>query len=113
MGPESLRKLLKLPLQAIEFAAFGGTNFARVELLRDENASQELFKPLSRTGEDAGSMVGYVNKIISDSPPACKELIKGNTIPLEYWPIRLSNPSTCLECTWGGFRKNLASGIFD
>ena len=75
MGPASLRELLKLPLQAIEFAAFGGTNFARVELLRDKNAGQDLLEPLSITGEDAGSMVGYVNRIVSESTPACKELI--------------------------------------
>jgi len=32
MGPASLRALLELPLEAIEMAAFGGTNFARLEL---------------------------------------------------------------------------------
>lgn len=75
MGPESLRELLKLPLQAIEFAAFGGTNFARVELLRDESSNQHLFKPLSMTGEDAGSMVDYLNEITAEIKPACGEVI--------------------------------------
>ncbi len=75
MGPESLRELLKLPLQAIEFAAFGGTNFARVELLRDENADAALFEPLSYVGEDALSMVQSVNQIITTEEPVCKELI--------------------------------------
>ena len=42
MGPESLKRLLQLPLPAIEFAAFGGTNFARVELLRVPNAQLVL-----------------------------------------------------------------------
>ena len=75
MGPESLRRLLQLPVQAIEFAAFGGTNFARVELMRDEEASRELFEPLSYTGEDVYSMVEYVNRIVEKEEPACKELI--------------------------------------
>ena len=75
IGPESLRRLLQLPLQAIEFAAFGGTNFARVELLRDEEASRELFEPLSFTGEDVYSMLEYVNRIVEKEEPVCKELI--------------------------------------
>jgi isopentenyl-diphosphate delta-isomerase len=75
MGPESLKELLRLPLQAIEFAAFGGTNFAKVELLRDERASQALFEPLSRIGEPAGLMLEHVNQIVAREEPACKELI--------------------------------------
>ena len=75
MGPESLRQLLRLPIQAIEFAAFGGTNFARVELLRDEKASWSLFEPLSMVGEDASSMVGYINGIVAEEEPVCRELI--------------------------------------
>ena len=75
IGPGSLRQLLQLPVQAIEFAAFGGTNFARVELLRDEKASRELYEPLSYVGEDVYSMLDYVNKIITTKEPACRELI--------------------------------------
>ena len=75
MGPESLRQLLGLPLQAIEFAAFGGTNFARVELLRNERSDQSLYEPLSRIGEDASSMIDYVNHFVSMEDPVCKELI--------------------------------------
>jgi len=75
MGPESLRELLRLPLQAIEFGAFGGTNFARLELLRDERSSQALFEPLSTIGETATDMVNYINQIVSEEEPVCKELI--------------------------------------
>jgi isopentenyl-diphosphate delta-isomerase len=75
MGPESLRELLQLPLQAIEFAAFGGTNFARVELQRDEEGAGALFEPLSWIGEDAYRMVEYVNRIAESQPTACKEII--------------------------------------
>jgi len=75
MGPESLRQLLRLPLQAIEFAAFGGTNFAKVELLRDENADAALMEPLSYIGEDAYAMIQSINEIVSAEEPACRELI--------------------------------------
>jgi len=75
MGPESLRELLSLPLQAIEFGAFGGTNFARVELLRDQRTSQTLYEPLSTIGESAGDMVDYINHIVAEEAPVCKELI--------------------------------------
>jgi isopentenyl-diphosphate delta-isomerase len=75
IGPESLKALLQLPLQAIEFAAFGGTNFARVELLRDKRADAALFEPMSYIGEDALSMVESVNSIIASQKPVCKELI--------------------------------------
>ncbi len=114
MGPESLRALLRLPLQAIEFAAFGGTNFARVELLRDENASQSLFEPLSRIGEDAPTMVALVNRIVADESPLCKELIISGGIKnfLDgYYLIRKSS----LPAIYGmasGFLKH-AQGDYD
>jgi len=75
IGPLSMRELLKLPLQAIEFAAFGGTNFAKVELLRDTNANRSLFEPLSLIGEDVYSMLDVVNELVKEEAPACKELI--------------------------------------
>lgn len=75
MGPESLRVLLQLPLQAIEFAAFGGTNFAKVELLRDEGGHRALYEPLSMIGEDVYSMLDYVSEIVAVESTLCKELI--------------------------------------
>lgn len=94
MGPESLKRLLQLPLQAIEFAAFGGTNFARVELLRDEHAEKELFEPLSYIGEDANSMLEYVNRIVEQEDPVCKELIISGGIKTfldGYYLVKKSN----------------------
>ncbi len=75
IGPASLRELLKLPLQAIEFAGFGGTNFARVELLRGEKAKEDLYEPLSMIGEDVLAMLDYVNEIVAAEETVCKELI--------------------------------------
>ena len=65
IGPESLRELLKLPLAAIEFGAFGGTNFAKVELLRDHEASKELYEPFSLIGMDVYEMLDSVNAIVA------------------------------------------------
>ena len=75
MGPESLRELMQLPLQAIEFGAFGGTNFAKVEIQRTVGARQTLYEPLSNIGEDVYSMLGYVNELVAAEAPVCKELI--------------------------------------
>lgn len=75
MGPESLKQLLQLPIQAIEFAAFGGTNFAKVELLRSEQSESSFFEPLSLIGDDAETMLESVNAFVASEDPICKELI--------------------------------------
>jgi isopentenyl-diphosphate Delta-isomerase len=77
IGPESLKKLLQLPLMAIEFAAFGGTNFSRLELLRAENSSDiNANEPFSKIGMDANSMVEIINKYVeSGKNTLCKQLI--------------------------------------
>lgn len=76
IGPQSLLALLKLPLQAIEFAAFGGTNFAKVELLRSDETRQQLLEPLSRIGNDAYSMLMHINEFAdSRSDVKVKEII--------------------------------------
>ena len=76
MGPESLESLMKLPLEAIEFGAFGGTNFAKVELMRSGETKQHYFEPISRIGHDAFEMTGMVNDILQDKHSVkCKSLI--------------------------------------
>ncbi|MBN2347230.1 MAG: type 2 isopentenyl-diphosphate Delta-isomerase [Bacteroidales bacterium] len=76
MGPSSLSKLLKLPLAAVEFGAFGGTNFAKMELLRSKEASESIFEPLAYIGENAENMVTYINRIVADEKEInCKEVI--------------------------------------
>lgn len=76
MGPASLRELLQLPLAAIEFAAFGGTNFAKLELLRSEDNYKDLLEPLSVIGADAEQMVDFVNDLVmSKKQFECKQLI--------------------------------------
>ncbi len=76
MGPESLRALLKLPLEAIEFAAFGGTNFALVELDRSAPATKAFYEPLTSLGHTAEEMVDMVNHIFDTEPEVlCRQLI--------------------------------------
>jgi isopentenyl-diphosphate delta-isomerase len=65
-GPASLRALLELPLAAIEFAAGGGTNFAKLELLRSDAVKQEIFGKIAAVGHSAEEMLLWVNEIISE-----------------------------------------------
>ncbi len=77
MGIESLRALLRLPLTAIEFGAFGGTNFAKVELMRNTGQPKELFEPLSLIGHDAAQMTDMINHLVNNEKEhvRCKQLI--------------------------------------
>ena len=76
MGPESLRLLLQLPLAAIEFGAFGGTNFSKLEVLRQQNPESNPFEPLASVGHSAFEMVNYIKEIVHvEKNIACKQLI--------------------------------------
>ncbi len=76
MGPKSLRALMKLPLEAIEFAAYGGTNFALVELERSAAAMKANYEPFTRVGHSAEEMVDLVNQIMdSESEILCRQII--------------------------------------
>jgi len=76
MGPESLRALLELPLEAIEFGAFGGTNFARIELMRSPQTKMNYFEPVSRIGHTADEMIDMVNDILDEEHSfKCRNLI--------------------------------------
>jgi isopentenyl-diphosphate delta-isomerase len=76
MGPESLRALLELPLAAVEMAAYGGTNFAKVELLRAEEFKQRCLEPVSRIGHDAFEMTEMINDILEENIKVkCRQII--------------------------------------
>lgn len=76
MGFKSLYSLLSLPLTAIEFAAFGGTNFALLELLRGDQDRKERFIPLANIGHSAEEMIQYTNQIVAAHPNIqCHKLI--------------------------------------
>lgn len=66
MGPESVKALLKLPIAALDFGAYGGTNFSRLELLRSSEVHASLYKDLAFIGHTAEEMSGFVNKAVSE-----------------------------------------------
>lgn len=77
MGPASLRALLQLPLAAIDFAANGGTNFAKLELLRSTPQAQQTYTPLAQIGHSAVEMTEILNGLVSElgDKVACQHII--------------------------------------
>lgn len=64
-GYESMKRLLQLPLIAIEFAANGGTNFSKLELLRNKTKS-EFLMPFVYVGHTAEEMIDMSNQLIKE-----------------------------------------------
>lgn len=64
MGFNAMKSLLSLPLEAVEFGAFGGTNFALLELLRDDALKREALAPLANIGHSAEEMVQICNLLM-------------------------------------------------
>jgi isopentenyl-diphosphate delta-isomerase len=76
MGPKSLKALLKLPLQAIEFGALGGTNFTKLELARHAGTAHSVYNTFGHVGHTAAEMLEMVNNIVTESPDIkCQQLI--------------------------------------
>lgn len=72
MGKESLRALMKLPIDAIEFAAHGGTNFSKLELMRADDTQKLLYNSIARIGHSANEMVELVNEILEEDIDSIK-----------------------------------------
>lgn len=76
MGPESIRTFLKMPIAALDFGAYGGTNFSKLEMLRDKEGRATQFEPLIFVGHTAGDMVDFVNRIVKEEIGlACRQII--------------------------------------
>jgi isopentenyl-diphosphate Delta-isomerase len=77
MGKESLRALMKLPVEAIEFAAHGGTNFSKLELLRSTGMHRDIYLSIARIGHSAVDMVALVNELLEEegSDIRCRQFI--------------------------------------
>jgi len=76
MGPESITRLMYLPIEALEFAAFGGTNFAQVELTRNTAQKRELYAPLALLGHTAEEMLDVVNSLAKNEKQlTCRQII--------------------------------------
>jgi isopentenyl-diphosphate Delta-isomerase len=65
-GYHSLKALLQLPLEAVDFAAAGGTSFSKLELLRGGEARQEAYDSLAHIGHTAVEMVDFTNIIVEE-----------------------------------------------
>jgi isopentenyl-diphosphate delta-isomerase len=76
-GYESLKALFQLPLEAIDFAANGGTNFAKLELLRSTPVKQEIYSKLAFVGHSAEDMVNISNRVLDDlgDKARCRQVI--------------------------------------
>ncbi|MDC0231554.1 isopentenyl-diphosphate delta-isomerase, partial [Aureispira] len=85
MGYESLKALFQLPLAAIDFAANGGTNFSKLELLRSNAQKREIYSNLANVGHSAEQMVEMSNTILDElgDKCRCKEVIISGGI-LDY-----------------------------
>jgi isopentenyl-diphosphate delta-isomerase len=75
MGSQSLKRLLQLPIEAIEFGAFGGANFSMVELLRRDKDERDVYKPLAYVGHTAEQMVDAINHLSASVDFVCRQLI--------------------------------------
>lgn len=77
MGYRSLKALLQLPLAAIDFAANGGTNFAKLELARSNPLEQEAYGRLANIGHSAEEMVHLCNQLVDElaQQRQCSQLI--------------------------------------
>ncbi len=73
MGPKSIKALLNLPIEALEFGAFGGTNFSQIELMRKSNQDAEMMNKYAFVGHDAEEMVDFVN--IYSHGAKCNQII--------------------------------------
>ncbi len=67
MGTKSLLELLKLPIEAIDFGAFGGTNFSKLELMRNDDVFVKELIPLKNVGHTADEMLEMINRLVSDN----------------------------------------------
>lgn len=116
MGRESLKELFKLPLAAIDFAANGGTNFSKLELLRSDPTHQEVYKQLALVGHSAEEMVLMTNQIKTElgDQVKCKQVIISggvkNFLDGYYLINKLALPSVYGQAS--GFLKH-ATGSYE
>ncbi len=117
MGYESLKALLQLPVQAVDFAASGGTNFALLELLRSNELNQESYGRLAYVGHTAEEMTALINQIATElgDRMLCRQIIISGGIQsfLDGYYLRqkLSLPSVYGQAS--GFLKHAKGDYAD
>jgi len=77
MGPKSLQALYELPIDAVDFAAGGGTNFAKLELHRASDDQKGRYTGLAQVGHSALEMVQMTNGLFdkNEAQFKCKQTI--------------------------------------
>lgn len=78
MGPLSIKSLLKLPIAALEFGAFGGTNFAKLEAMRAVDT--EDIDPICYVGHTPQQMIESIISIGKSEELLCKEFIISGSV---------------------------------
>ncbi len=74
-GMQSLKALFELKVDAIEFGAFGGTNFSKLELLRSQDQAQ--YEALTKIGHTAEEMVDFCNELYNEENKNVQLIISG------------------------------------
>ncbi len=99
MGPESIQAIVGLPIAAFEFAAHGGTNFSRLELLRADEEKRNIFDAVSTLGHTIGEMSVWINgfALMGDKGLQCRQfIISGGVrdfLDGYYWINKLQYPA--------------------
>jgi isopentenyl-diphosphate delta-isomerase len=98
-GPKSFMELFQLPIEAIEFGAHGGTNFATLELHRQEENIRQQMEPIASIGHSAVEMTEFANQALEalGSRALCKNIIASGGIRnfLDgYYLLRKSKANT-------------------
>jgi isopentenyl-diphosphate delta-isomerase len=75
-GPLSLTELIKLPLAAIDFAAFGGTNFSKLEILREGKGQLEMAH-IGHTNDEMIKMAKNILPVLGDDALCRNFIISG------------------------------------
>ena len=76
LGPKSLKALLDLPIAGIELAAFGGTNFSKLEQLRLKNSEVSTgHEAFAKVGHTAIEMISFLNTCLLENADYKKKQI--------------------------------------
>lgn len=99
MGKESISAVLKMPFEAFELAAHGGTNFSRLELLRSTPEQRHQYDAISHLGHSISEMVYWINQMSTDNNDGikCRQIIVSggvkNFLDGYYWTQHVRLPA--------------------
>lgn len=89
-GKKSIETLLELPLEAIELAGYGGTNFTKLENLRNKN---EVLSDAANIGHSCDEMLIWINNFPKDNIKVKHIIYSGgiNSFLDAYYFLKKSN----------------------